>query len=228
MGEDDILSELISEIDDSDGKTNYTTPRSSAIIKPKPIPSFLLSADKKAARDYMKSFSAVTPTQKESKAKTPEPAEEENQENEDIVASPPPAKVEKPSMKILREIQQKQLELNASKKRPIEDDVIAMTPDEKAPLSQKIEEFATQEDMLDDDFDMTGIEEFDSYSETGVGLEDAKSEVITEEQLLEGWSTMQAATSNESNIDIKVDISQLPTVTNSEGKKVSLCFTVLT
>lgn len=174
----------------------------------------------------MKSFSAKS---REPQTNTPEPAEEENRENEDIVASPTPTKLEKPSMKILREIQQKQLELIASKKRPIEDDdsdVIPMTPDEKAPLSQRIEEFATQEDMLDDDFDMTGIEEFDSCAETETGLENAKSEVVTEEQLLEGWSTMQAGTSNESNIDVKVDISQLPTVTNDEGKKVRIYFSV--
>lgn len=217
------------EIDDSKPSTHRQTP----VIKPKPIPSFSLSAQKIAARDYMKTFSASKPKPK------PLPIPNSaisNQENNEVVDKPEaiPEKLkvvpEKPSMKILQEIQQKQLEFHSKKRDIQEDDEVIpstleldrKTNDNGVPLSQRIEEFATQ-DMLDDEFDMTAIEEFESQADAGEA--DKVENEVTEEQLLEGWSTMQAGTSNETQADIKVDLSQLPTVTDADGKKVrKVCY----
>ncbi|KAK4879037.1 hypothetical protein RN001_007183 [Aquatica leii] len=52
LGDDDILSDLLSEISDD------VTKMQPVVIKPKPIKNFSLSADKKAAKDYTKSFVA--------------------------------------------------------------------------------------------------------------------------------------------------------------------------
>ncbi|KAK5645778.1 hypothetical protein RI129_004242 [Pyrocoelia pectoralis] len=80
LGEDDVLSDLLLEIDDNaPGKS-----KSENVIKPKPTAKFSLSADKKAAKDYMKSFSLPT-LKPETTPKIPQAPKLEEIESMDIV-----------------------------------------------------------------------------------------------------------------------------------------------
>ncbi|KAF5303013.1 hypothetical protein FQR65_LT08342 [Abscondita terminalis] len=87
LGEDDILSDLLSEISESSGNSP------SVIIKPKPITNFSLSTDKKAVKDYMKSFSSKTTNTKEKVLKELHSNFTERMEVEEAVVEEPATEV---------------------------------------------------------------------------------------------------------------------------------------
>ncbi|KAF5306657.1 hypothetical protein FQA39_LY08846 [Lamprigera yunnana] len=173
LGEDDILSDLLLEISD-----NENTPSKHNVIKPKPSNNFSLSADKKAAKNYIQNFALKSQefNKAPSVAKTLQFAFEEEME------------VEECSEKVEKKFEPNQKEETI-----------------------KIDGFQSQFEQ--DDFNIEEFQSEDMYK-TEV------AENITEEQLLKGWETMQEGTSNTSQIDVVLDQSQIPCVTNTEGKKV--------
>lgn len=73
-------------------------------------------------------------------------------------------------------------------------------------------------DIFDDDFDITQVENIETTS--SLPNNDTESKMITEEQLLNGWETMQERSSNIEEKQVQVDVTQPPLVTTESGEKV--------
>lgn len=72
-----------------------------------------------------------------------------------------------------------------------------------------------QDSVFDDDFDMTLLENVEEKEESLVKT------AITEEQLLNGWETMQQGVENATQNTVIVNAEELPVVENDEGKQVT-------
>lgn len=80
-------------------------------------------------------------------------------------------------------------------------------------------DYSQQDSVFDDDFDMTQIEEFE-VEETRV------KDAVTEEQLLNGWETMQQGVENATQNTVIINAEELPTVENEDGNQVRWLFLV--
>lgn len=68
--------------------------------------------------------------------------------------------------------------------------------------------------VFDDDFDVTLVEDFE-VNKTPVQTD------VTEEQLLNGWETMQQGVENTTQKTVIVNAEELPVIENEEGKEVA-------
>lgn len=206
MEDDDILSELINEIDDT-GAASTSSSINRPSIKPQLASSFNVLADKQAAKNYMKSFSRPklqvatsknkenTPINiKEESQVTHESIHIENQPNEDI-------------------------EMDIKKDNFLDNTKLY---NDNHTIDKQEELMSTEiSDVFDDDFDMTQVEDIEM--ETSLpNQNESNSKVITEEQLLNGWETMQENVSNVEGRQVQVDVTQPPLVDTGSGEKVSI------
>ncbi|KAF2880378.1 hypothetical protein ILUMI_25794 [Ignelater luminosus] len=214
LGDDNILSELISEIDEDNSMSNSVTFKR-ATIKPKPISNLTLSADKRAAKDYMKKFSVtkseiLSPKQKSFSLINGESKRSQSHKNS-VLETFTEKDVPNERNSVTHAVDHQKEECNnVTKVKP-------NNKDTECSASQKIEEFQTQEQLFDDGFDLSQIEEFPSQEVPSTST--AKDD-ITEEQLLSGWETMQEGTSNSVEVEINIDKLKIPTVINDQGKQV--------
>lgn len=190
----------------------------SNIILPTPEKSKSVFSEKNAAREYMRSFSTpkvIKPISKPIEIKTRierpkvpsfKSVSEKSNENEPIETS-----------------KQTNTEIVLGKQEPVLGNDITVNSEDNCITSEYEKEHSNtvandclESDLLDDDFDMTIVED---YAEP-----ESKKEEITEEQLLNGWNTMLEGTNNEViDTELSIDSSQLPMVVNEDGNKVKLC-----
>lgn len=71
-----------------------------------------------------------------------------------------------------------------------------------------------QDSVFDDDFDMTQVEEFEIKETIETGS------AVTEEELLNGWETMQQGVENVTETTVVINTGELPLVENEDGVKV--------
>lgn len=81
-------------------------------------------------------------------------------------------------------------------------------------VEESVDVETQQDSVFDDDFDMTQVEEFEFEEKP------AKINVLTEEQLLDGWDTMQQGVENATQNTVIVNAEELPVIENEEGKQV--------
>nr|XP_022908204.1 DNA polymerase alpha catalytic subunit [Onthophagus taurus] len=232
LGEDDILSELIQEIDVNQSDLDQTSNKTS------------LLNEKQAAKNYMNSFSVpkppkVTLTPMKMK-KIEKPTSMKIFKSESILAkvqnnqSKSDAKVEskdvtKPIDEPLDSFDDIAADFDTNDFDANDFELLDQLEDSKTPRyenlplksnhieepSQKIGNSQTniESSQLNDEY-MTQIEEYKSVKE--------QDETITEEQLLEGWNTMrEGCNQQEENIPIvNVESGNIPLQENEDGKKV--------
>lgn len=170
MDDDDVLSELMNEIDETGDAPSGNSTASSVL------------SEKQANREYMRTFSIPKrPSLPPVSALT----NKENRTQKPINKSPP----------VLEE-----------EKQPEE---INIPEDTAMDCSEP------QDSVFDDDFDVTQIEEFEAPAE---------GDKVTEEQLLQGWETMQQGVENVSQSCVVVNTGELPVVQNEDGQQVAVIF----
>lgn len=206
LEDDDVLSELINEIDDCDtaaASSSFSQP----FIKPQLATSYNTLTEKQAAKDYMKSF--ARPKLKISTLK--------NKENTPVNIIP------KVSL-ITNEIKCTENEVHEDIAMDVEEknceDIAKLCNEDNTVDGQKELINTEISDMFDDDFDMTQIEDIET--ENSSSNNQTESEMITEEQLLIGWETMQENVSNIEQKQVQVDVTQPPLVNAENGEKVGV------
>lgn len=218
IDDDDVLSELIQEIDgtQSSGESQSNKyPKTS---------NNLLDAEKEAARSYMKTFSIPKPTIKRTPIKINKAIENKKEVVKDLTEIEPQEPIQENDIKqifksenILKSVNDDKLK---EKKKPIfeTDSIIkASIVEEKQDESILANTTDCTESMLlDDDFDMTHIEDIElNPSENKENICE-----ITEEQLLSGWNTLLEGSNNEDiTANIKIDSSDIPLTLNNDGNK---------
>ena len=189
----------------------------SNIILPTPEKSKSVFNEKKAAREYIKSFSTpkvVKPVSKHVEIKT---------------------KIERPQVpsfksvleksnknEAIESLKQTNAETVLDEHEPVLKNEITVQNNEDNRITTEcegrnklhtVDNNCVESDLLDDDFDMTIVED---YAEP-----ESKKEEITEEQLLSGWNTMLEGTNNEViDTESSIDSSHLPMIVNEDGDKV--------
>lgn len=232
LDDDDVLSELISELEDTPSTSKNITTLNQKKIKLKNSPAVSIFAEKQAAKDYMKSFSVP----KKNPVKIADEKVYEIKEPKNI-SSEILRKIQNTDKDVTEDCEEKIFEKNnffsnkpENNAQKTEENLSENSKSEIQPRAPKrlfeikventsmIEEFDMNcSEFLTDDYDMTQIIALDSEEINSSG--EAK-EVITEEQLLKGWETMQKGIENNTQIDHNIDTSVLPMVENDEGKKV--------
>lgn len=148
-------------------------------------------SEKQATRDYMKTFSLPK------RPPLPQVASVANKENKISNSQKPIEKVHKSPLHFLEDLAEE-----------FDDSIV----EESVDVEQRQQQ---QDSVFDDDFDMTQVEEFE-FEEAP-----AKSTVITEEELLNGWETMQQGVENAMQNTVIVNAEELPIIENEEGKQVT-------
>lgn len=203
------MSDLLTELDSTNGSTAFNI--SKPVVKPKPMASFNLSAEKRAAKDYIKRFSLpkLKPTP------LPIKSPEKNSDDNEYLGK-------EPSKTLFKNFQNKiennklanesNIRVEASKENEIiaADEVMEVENVEIVAKDQ-----SNKECVFDDDLDMSGIMDILPNDMT----DNKPIENITEEQLLSGWETMQETSIND-KLMFDLDTLQLPMVSNEDGSKV--------
>ncbi|KAI4466445.1 dna polymerase alpha catalytic subunit [Holotrichia oblita] len=214
--DDDILSELIQEIGDTQPSSEGQSIKSAKTGKN------LFDAEKEAARNYMKTFSMPKPRIKMTSIKINKPVENAKEvvknvaEIEEETINESGTKEIFKSENILKSINNDKI--TEKKKQIFETESIIKADNlkENDSIAAEISN-CTESMLLDDDFDMTNIEDFElNPTENKENI----CEEITEEQLLNGWNTLLEGSNNEDiATNIKIDSSDLPLTLNSDGNK---------
>lgn len=205
LDEDDILSELISEIDNSDSHNSISKPPLKKV------------SEKEATRDYLKSFSV-------SNEKPPA---------KPLVKSPIRQKITSKPQSILKEIKLNLTHIAAIEKETkhstIQNETLETSSHQiKEGENMEKEDTQEQKDHDSDDemyanIDVSGIEEFDKEFDEPENTKEATKEIeidITEKQLIQGWENLQKAVEVDVPQDTAIDTSSLPTVLNKDNQKV--------
>ncbi|KAI4466477.1 dna polymerase alpha catalytic subunit [Holotrichia oblita] len=204
--DDDILSELIQEIGDTQSNSEGQSKKSAKTGKN------LFDAEKEAARNYMKTFSMPKPRIKMTPIKINKPVENTKEivknvtEIEEETINESNTKEIFKSENILKSINNDKI--TEKKKQIFETESIIKADNlkENDSIAAEISN-CTESMLLDDDFDMTNIEDFElNPTENKENI----CEEITEEQLLNGWNTLLEGSNNEDiATNIKIDSSDL-------------------
>lgn len=203
MDDDDILSELINEIDESD-KPSTSTSHNNLIKKPGLAESNSVLQEKHAAKDYMKSFTLPKPKINRSSIA--------NKENTLKIIT---EKTEKILVHELKEDEQK-----SNGESHEEESKLLETLDVDQNDTADDGDFTN--DMFDDDFDMSQLDETPTQNnESASNLEE--KEKVKEDFPSSVWFDWEAP-QNDSlpalQSSVEYDTKELPLVENDSGNKV--------
>lgn len=197
LEDDDVLSELINEIDNSDSLP-ITPALNQPLIKPQLATSFNVLAEKQAAKNYMKSF--TTPKPKVFTAT--------NKENH---SQNVPHK-EAPSTPENKDITNTEIDIDDQKTQE-ESEMLAELNFEN---DRETDLEAT--DMFDDDFDIAEIDDVELEQKTF--FEDEDFPIMINGEFLPEIKPMQEKVTNVAEKQIQLDAMQSLLTVNGKGEKV--------
>lgn len=204
MDDDDILSELINEIDESD-KPSTSTSQNNLVKKPRLAESNSVLQEKHAAKDYMKSFTLPKPKINRSsisnKENTPKIVNENN-EMKTIVNDP-----KEDEQKSNGECHTVELTLPEAS--------------EDVDKNDAADDGNVTNDMFDDDFDMSQFD--DTATQTNESTKKVEEEKVMEDCPASVWFDWEAPQNDSPPAlqnNVEYDTKELPLVENDSGNKV--------
>ncbi|XP_018324520.1 DNA polymerase alpha catalytic subunit [Agrilus planipennis] len=234
LNEDHLLKELILELDNDElSNGNSSVLPKTSVEKSKPHYTFTSSAKKQAAKEYIKSFdvSSSASDDKEKLNVTKKPSEiifkeiqhalQPEVNSSDVLRKEDNGNkkcVGDNKIKECKDVENTENEVDKILGQTINDNQTQNNDNTKEILneSKTIFDSNNQESLLDDDFDLTQIED-NEFNENETFNDPFMDHI---DHLVNEYETMQENGCNNAKMEVDVDISKLPLVLNEDGIKV--------